>query len=1471
MVPRRSLWKYSLITILALSLVAVPFFFEYLRYTGYTVVNPYLGVTESIQNQEPDGAKPDYQAYNTIEYDEVGGKYNFKYSGDSYSITYSIDPDDTSTTKTALLRAVTANVNYAGSSFSFNPAMGGIRVNVGGTTVDPWSSSSSLTRKTNSKKIEGNTLKVSYNFTLNGQSTTVNVTYKIKGKTLIVDLQSSERYIDRIGPEYTSGGSPTESINPEMSFASTWKYSIKKGNVFVTAYSDATLSGASFISSYSPSLLSGGRTFWNHYTYYNPNTEGARQPVKERFYITVSDNWNEIFPNIPNPPSPYRSYMKDKTVLDVWDVYYYCTDITSYVAKLHAYGMKDLLVNLLGYCNQWETKLLPNLTYYGDDFTKYAVYVDCYQNDASCYKPDWIAQSQDGSLINSFYNPITNQQSYALRTNRQREIAQIKETEKKNKGIKAAFIDVIANGPPWAYIDYGTVIPGANGSFSFQRDQYIQLLQQVKSIYGGPVLSEGGAGAQWAGYADSWEASQTCCSNDYKSPVIVDYQLRKIKPLAVAYPSYIRRFVPNGNNDANYKGITESNIDQYLTTGIAFGHIGFIDSPFSNLHNIPDTTVIRMYYMTKELQKQYALEQAEKIEYFVNGQWVSVSDAARAGYNFVNAQVRVTYENGLVVYVNRHSSASLSATHDGKTYTIPSNGYLAYNPRDNFFEFSGLTNGARTDISENSQYVFIDPRGTKINFTLQDNNYYSAERFNLGKAKQPVNFTFTILDKTIIAASEPLLLTRLAQTGSNVRVTMNSATKTPISVEQLSGTPPPVCNIATFCQNGNIYKNNTDCSQTLIQVCQYGCTSAACNPAPIPPPESDVTPPVLSAAGPAGILPSGTSTATLTISSNENASCKYAKSPGIIYDSMNVFFNSTGETQHSAQLQGLENGSYYSHYVRCIDQAGNFNTNDYAITFSIASPPELPPLNETINKSIEYPSNIYLEIDGANYSGQLLNGTKDVRIYLAQKPVVEFPYSFDGLPSQLNLDLSNVETGIDNGIAGYTLIKNLPVTQKKLFVEKVADVTALCVKDAALNSIDEISENCDQLGEQILVCPNQGQPAIAGLTARYYSFGSNAISSIPEFASLTPSLVLSTSQINFAPVTTAFYGTPYVDHFAAKYSGFIDIPSSGTYIFYLSSDDGSRLKIDGSNLINNDLVHAMKEITGSATLSQGLHPIEVEFFENLGSAGLILQWKQPGGSKQIVPATVLKQNAQTGSSLTCTINSNMFEISPLSHSGVKQYVCTQSWSCSEWSACSGGTQTRSCTCSCFGGVGCSGDSTSQQSCEETAPPASSGGSSGGGGGGGSGGGGFFEPPVINTTTTESPQPVTEPKETPPVQEQPKQIIEQIREPDGNIASVIDITGEKTVTKIRKSYTTSWIILGLTILAIFSAYQFAQHNSLKPAMLFAEKRTEKRGMQVSKELRDYVKLCRDHGLTDKKIRAKLESAGWDDDQVRRGLR
>ena len=43
------------------------------------------------------------------------------------------------------------------------------------------------------------------------------------------------------------------------------------------------------------------------------------------------------------------------------------------------------------------------------------------------------------------------------------------------------------------------------------------------------------------------------------------------------------------------------------------------------------------------------------------------------------------------------------------------------------------------------------------------------------------------------------------------------------------------------------------------------------------PPVADTTPPVLSNAGPSGVLAAGTTQATLGVTSNENATCRYAR------------------------------------------------------------------------------------------------------------------------------------------------------------------------------------------------------------------------------------------------------------------------------------------------------------------------------------------------------------------------------------------------------------------------------------------------------------------------------------------------------------------------------------------------------------------------------------------------------------------
>jgi hypothetical protein len=95
--------------------------------------------------------------------------------------------------------------------------------------------------------------------------------------------------------------------------------------------------------------------------------------------------------------------------------------------------------------------------------------------------------------------------------------------------------------------------------------------------------------------------------------------------------------------------------------------------------------------------------------------------------------------------------------------------------------------------------------------------------------------------------------------------------------------------------------------------------------------------PVVSGGKPTGVLPAGTTQATLSVNTNENATCRYATSAGVPYGSMPNTFSSTGGTAHSTPLTGLVGGSNYSYYVRCQDAAGNADTYDYLIAFGVSS------------------------------------------------------------------------------------------------------------------------------------------------------------------------------------------------------------------------------------------------------------------------------------------------------------------------------------------------------------------------------------------------------------------------------------------------------------------------------------------------------------------------------------------------------
>ncbi len=103
------------------------------------------------------------------------------------------------------------------------------------------------------------------------------------------------------------------------------------------------------------------------------------------------------------------------------------------------------------------------------------------------------------------------------------------------------------------------------------------------------------------------------------------------------------------------------------------------------------------------------------------------------------------------------------------------------------------------------------------------------------------------------------------------------------------------------------------------------------------PPPGDTTAPSRSNGQPTGTLAMGTTQATLSLSTDENATCRYSQTPGVAYGSMTNTFTTTGSTAHSRVVTGLTNGGNYTFYVRCIDSAANANTDDYSIAFSVAS------------------------------------------------------------------------------------------------------------------------------------------------------------------------------------------------------------------------------------------------------------------------------------------------------------------------------------------------------------------------------------------------------------------------------------------------------------------------------------------------------------------------------------------------------
>ncbi len=131
------------------------------------------------------------------------------------------------------------------------------------------------------------------------------------------------------------------------------------------------------------------------------------------------------------------------------------------------------------------------------------------------------------------------------------------------------------------------------------------------------------------------------------------------------------------------------------------------------------------------------------------------------------------------------------------------------------------------------------------------------------------------------------------------------------------------------------------------------------------------------------------------------------------------------------------------------------------------------------------------------------------------------------------------------------------------------------------------------------------------LQGRVYFIPENS-EQLPDFSRLQPQGTISTTSLNIPPqsFTVGFPGvTNRFEWFAIDYQGRIMLPQAGTYLFRLTSDDGSKLFIDGREVIDNDGVHGADWKEAAVTLAAGLHEMRVQYFQGpREDVALVLEW-----------------------------------------------------------------------------------------------------------------------------------------------------------------------------------------------------------------------------------------------------------------------
>ena len=151
---------------------------------------------------------------------------------------------------------------------------------------------------------------------------------------------------------------------------------------------------------------------------------------------------------------------------------------------------------------------------------------------------------------------------------------------------------------------------------------------------------------------------------------------------------------------------------------------------------------------------------------------------------------------------------------------------------------------------------------------------------------------------------------------------------------------------------------------------------------------------------------------------------------------------------------------------------------------------------------------------------------------------------------------------------------------------------------------------------------------VQGLHVRYYDVPPVAedLHAMPVFANPFRVDVLPT--LTFPSTNGSFGESGLEDRVGARCTGTLSISQAGTYTFYLTSDDGAKLYVDGLLRIDHDGIHTSSERSASMQFAPGGHTVRVDYYDDMGPAVLRLEWRRGSGPRGAIPASAWEDGVE---------------------------------------------------------------------------------------------------------------------------------------------------------------------------------------------------------------------------------------------------